>query len=496
MPVFIGIDLGSSSVKAVAFDDTGKVVAQGERRYEFDSPRDGWLEVHPERWWQLTSEVTRELVARLPNPRDVRGIGVSGIMLMPVLLDQYGEVIRPTISWLDLRVLPQLAWLEQSGLAAEMLRTTGTAIAHSQTPLPLLWVKDREPENFQRIAAILFSKDYLRFRLTGRLRTDWTDASASMLYDRTTGSWNVSLVEALGLHVEWLPEILASSDVAGELGGDVAATLGLEPGIPVIVGSGDGCSTMLGLGILRPGQLGLTVGTAGVLMSASDGFVADARGRCMSFHHPERDMWYLATATNTSGEAIRWFRNRFGYGGFAELNAEAAASPPGADGVLFLPHLAGARSPHYDPSARGAFVGLALRHGRGDLARAVMEGVAYELRECLDVHREVLALGHAQITEVYVSGGAVKSPLWLQIIADVLRVPLHVPEATELGALGAAMSAAVGTGRFSNYATASLAMLRRGGCVDPQEATWNTYEVSYGTYRETYAALRHPTSGS
>ncbi len=492
MAVFIGIDLGTSSIKASAIDQNGKVCAQAERNYRFDNPRDDWLEIHPEMWWSLTREVLRDTVAQI-DAHQVKGVCVCGVMMMAVMLDKDGAVIRPTLSWLDQRVLPQLHWLKRNHFDTLLYETTGTALSPSQTILPLLWVRENEPENFRRIHTVMLSKDYIRYRLTGIQATDYTDASATLLLDNRTGTWNTSIAEQIGITGDLFPRLLRSADVAGHLRNEVATELGLPAGLPVIAGSGDGVSTMLGLGIIAPGQIGVTVGTAGVLMSTSSSFIADEEQRCLLFLHPIPDRWYLTTATNTSGEAVRWFTNTI-YEGESEsdrytrLMKAASESPPGARGVLFHPLLSGSRSPHYNALARAAFLGLSLHHSLADIARSVLEGVAYELKDCFVVHQEMLAKHETTITSARISGGIIRSRLWLQILADILDVSLEVPNATELGALGAAVNAAVGVGYYRDYTEAVQHMIAVINTIEPSPKNRALYAQGYELYRQSYEA--------
>ena len=495
MALFIGLDLGSASVKCAAVDHLGVTRAQAERSYDFDSPRDGWLEVHPETWWEIARAVMADTVRHI-DAAQVRGIGLCGVMMMAVMLDRRGRVVRPTLSWLDQRVLPQLQWIRDNDLEPAIFEATGTALSPSQTVLPLLWTKENEPENFGRIDKVILSKDFIRFKLTGTIDTDLTDASGTLLLDGRTGNWNRELAERLGLPRHLLPDLVSSSQVTGHLQDDVAREIGLPVGlrVPVVAGAGDGVSAALGLGIVTPGQLGITVGTAGVLMSASSAFVADEKRRCLLFRHPAPGLWYLVTATNTSGEAVRWFstamyRTLPEPERYSRFIADAGDSPPGSRGLVFLPYLAGSRSPHYDASARGVFLGLHLQCGLPDLARSVMEGVAYELRDCFEVHREVLGSQGATMREIRISGGIVRNPLWLQILADILDAPLQVPRTAELGTLGAAMNAAVGVGYYDNHGQAAGQMLTIGSEVEPNPRNRGVYAAGYETFKSGYLNL-------
>ncbi len=494
MTVFIGVDLGSSSVKAAAVDDKGVIRAQAERIYAFDCPSEERFEIHPERWWELTKAVLAETIAKIDSSQ-IKGIGLCGVMMMAVMLDKDRRVVRPTISWLDQRTLPQVRWIQESGLEQTLFDSTGTALSPSQTAVALMWVKENEPDNFRRIHKVILSKDYLRLMLTGELHTDLTDASATLLLDNRSGTWNQSITERLGLSPFILPDLVHSTRITGYVRETVAREIGLASGqrVPVVAGAGDGVSTALGLGIVEAGQLGITVGTAGVLMSASPTFVADAERRCLLFRHPAPNLWYLVTATNTSGEAVRWFSNGF-YNHlkedarYARFIADASAAPPGSHGVIFLPYLAGSRSPHYDALARGAFLGLNVQCGLPELARAVMEGVAYELRDCYDVHREVLANRGSALHDVRISGGIVRNPLLMQILADVLDSPLQVPSATELGVSGAAMNAAVGVGHFATLAEAAEHMLSLVETITPLTQNRSLYEDGYERFRKAFSA--------
>jgi len=495
LALFIGVDLGSSSVKCAAVDHLGVVKAQAENSYDFDCPRDGWLEVHPEKWWELTRTVLADTVRNI-DANQIKGISLCGVMMMAVMLDSKGRAIRPSISWLDQRVLPQLQWIKDNHFEQAIFEATGTAISPSQTLLPILWVKENEPDNFGRIDKVILSKDYVRFRLTGSIQTDLTDASGTLLLDNRTGTWNCEITDMLGLPLHFLPDLVASTQVTGYLLDDVAREIGLPAGsrLPVVAGAGDGVSTALGLGIVRPGQLGITVGTAGVLMSASPAFVADEKRRCLVFRHPAPSLWYVVTATNTSGEAVRWFSNAM-YKDLPEsvrysrFITDASESPPGSHGLMFLPYLAGSRSPHYDALARGAFLGLDLQCGLPDLARSVMEGVAYELRDCFEVHREVLATQNMKVEDIRISGGIVRNPLWLKILADTLQASLRIPRATELGALGAAMNAAIGVGYYDNHEQAAGQMLAINREVEPNPENRAVYADGYHLFKAGYRKI-------
>lgn len=494
MTLFIGLDLGSSSVKAAAVDEKGVIRAQAERAYTFDSPSEGRFEVHPERWWDLSKAVLADVIARV-DPSRVRGVSLCGVMMMAVMLDRGRGVVRPTISWLDQRTLPQMRRIKRGGLEPALFEATGTALSPSQTAVALMWVKENEPDNFRRIDKVILAKDFLRLKLTGELHTDLTDASATLLLDNRTGTWNRSIIESLGLSHHNLTDVVASTRITGCVLEAVAAEIGLPSGqrVPVVAGAGDGVSTALGLGIVEPGQLGITVGTAGVLMSASPSFVADHKRRCLLFRHPSPDLWYLVTATNTSGESARWFSSRF-YGRvdeperYARFIGDAGDAPPGSRGVLFLPYLAGSRSPHYDERARGAFLGLNVQCGLPDLARAVMEGVAYELRDCYDVHREVLADEGSTLSDVRISGGIIRNSLWMQILADVLDIPLQVSSSSELGVSGAAMNAAVGVRYYATHAEAAGQMLSLVKTVAPLDQNRSLYKDGYERFRIAYSA--------
>lgn len=492
MALFIGLDLGSSSVKCAAFDSLGVIKAQAEKSYDFDSPREGWLEIHPEKWWRLTRAVLSDTIRNI-DASQIKGIGLCGVMMMAVMLDRNGCAVRPTISWLDQRVLPQLQWLKDNDFERPIFEATGTALSPSQTLLQILWVKENEPDNFNRIAKVILSKDFIRFKLTGGIHTDLTDASGTLLLDNRTGAWNRDISDTLGLPLRLLPDLLSSTQAAGYLLDDVAEEIGLPPNrrLPVVAGAGDGVSTALGLGVVTPGQLGVTVGTAGVLMSASPAFVADEQRRCLLFRHPAPRLWYLVTATNTSGEAVRWFCNAVYEHPvesvrYSQFIRDASKSPPGSRGLVFLPYLAGSRSPHYDALARAAFLGLDLQCGLSDLARSVMEGVAYELRDCFEVHREVLASQAMKIEDIRISGGIVRNPLWLQILSDILDVPLRVPGVAELGALGAAMNAAVGVGYYDNHEQAARKMQAISSEVEPNPQNRTVYGDRYDLFKSGY----------
>jgi xylulokinase len=471
MSVAVGLDVGTSGVKALAVSGTGEVLARSEVGYGLSTPRPGWAEQDPVDWWRATERALAEL-----ELRDVAGIGLSGQMHGLVALDAAGEVIRPAILWNDQRTAEQCREIEQRVGFERLVELTGNRALTGFTAPKLLWLREHEPESYARIARVMLPKDYVRLRLCGEHAIDVADASGTLLFDVARRRWSDEVLAALEIPREWLPRVLESAEVSGTTPG----------GVPVAAGAGDQAAGALGVGAIAPGPASVVLGTSGVVFSALDAYRADAQARVHVFCHAVPGRWHAMGVMLSAAGSLQWFRDTLAPGvEFGALLEEAARWEPGAEGLTFLPYLAGERTPHADPDARGAFTGLSLRHDRGALARAVLEGVAFGLRDCLDVVRDVGASPEV----ARASGGGARSELWLKIVASVLELPVERVAVEEGAAYGAAMLGGIAGGIWTDAEQAVSACVQPRGRVDPDPRWAQAYREQGERFRALYPAL-------
>jgi xylulokinase len=470
--VAIGLDVGTTAVKAIAVSETGEVLASCEEEYPLSTPKPGWAEQDPEDWWRATQRALERLDAG-----EVAGIGLSGQMHGLVALDAADEVIRPAILWNDGRTGAECEEIEERVGLERLVELTGNRALTGFTAPKLLWLRTHEPEHYERIAHVLLPKDYVRFKLTGERAQDAADASGTLLFDVAGRRWSDEVVAALELDRDWLPTVLESPELAGHT----------SDGIPVAAGAGDQAAGALGVGVVRPGPASVALGTSGVVFTGLDEYAHDRLGRVHAFCHAVPGVWQAMGVMLSAAGSLRWLRDATGADvGFGELVEEAAAWDPGVEGLTFLPYLAGERTPHADPDARGAFAGLSLRHDRGALVRAVLEGVAFGLRDSLDLITE---LGDRP-ERGRVSGGGARSELWLQVIASVLELPLERVAVEEGAAYGAALLGGIAGGLWSDAEEAVAACVRPRGEIEPVEAWIEPYREGRERFRGLYPALR------
>jgi xylulokinase len=475
MTTLVGLDVGTTGVKALTLSPTGDVLRRVEEPYPLSTPYPGWAEQDPEDWWRASEAA----LAGLGAP-EVAAIGLSGQMHGLVVLDEERRVLRPAILWNDQRTAAECAEIEERLGRPRLVELTGNRALPGFTAPKVLWLRRHEPRVYARIAHVLLPKDYVRLRLTGELATDAADASGTLLFAVARRRWSEEVLAALQIPPEWLPPVLESPAVSGHT----------RDGVPVAAGAGDQAAGAVGVGADRPGPLSLVLGTSGVVFAALPGYAADPEGRVHAFCHAVPDAWHAMGVMLAAGGSLRWFRDVLAPGeSFETLTAVAEQWPPGAEGLGFLPYLAGERTPHADPHARGAFAGLSLRHDRGALVRAVLEGVAFGLRDSLELLRE---LG-VEPTVARASGGGVRSALWLRIVASVLGVPLERTEAEEGAAYGAALLGGVAAGVFADVHEAVSACVRVRDRIEPEPAWADAYAHGYERFRALYPALRPPT---
>jgi xylulokinase len=478
----IGLDVGTTAVKGVAIAHDGTVLARAEAGYPLSTPRPGWAEQDPEDWWRATVAVLERLAADAGTPA---GIGLSGQMHGLVALDAAERVLRPAILWNDQRTGAECREIEDTIGLERLIALTGNRALPGFTAPKLLWLRRHEPDVYARIAQICLPKDYVRLRLTGEHATDVSDASGTLLLDVAARAWSAQVLDALELDHAWLPAALESPVASGVTSADAVA--GLAAGIPVAAGGGDQAAGAVGVGVDRPGPVSVVLGTSGVVFAALERYAADAEGRVHAFCHAVPDVWHAMGVMLSAAGSLRWFRDTAAPGvSYEALTAAAEPWPPGAEGLTFLPYLAGERTPHADPDARGAFVGLSVRHDRGALARAVLEGVAFGLRDSLDL---LVAIGVAPEFG-RVSGGGARSQLWLEIVASVLELPLERVAVDEGAAFGAALLGGVAAGVWDDVHAAVAATVKPGAPVEPLSGWVDAYREQREVYRALYPALR------
>jgi xylulokinase len=454
----VGLDVGTTGVKALALSPDGDVLGRAEASYPLATPRPGWAEQDPEDWWRAAQEALAELGGKPAV------IGLSGQMHGLVALDAADRVLRPAILWNDQRTGAECAEIEERIGLERLIELTGNRALPGFTAPKLLWMRRHEPDLYARIAHVLLPKDYVRLRLTGERLIDAADASGTLLFDVAGRRWSEEVIDALELDRTWLPEARESTEAGG---------------------AGDQAAAALGVGVDRPGPVSVVLGTSGVVFAALEAYRPEPQARVHVFCHAVPGLWHAMGVMLSAAGSLAWLRGLLG-AGYGALDAEAAKWPPGTEGLVFAPYLAGERTPHADPDARGAFVGLSLRHDRGALARAVLEGVAYGLRDSLELLR---ALGvRPELGRV--SGGGARSDLWLRIVASVLRLSLERTAVEEGSAFGAALLGGVAMGVWSDAAAAVAACVRPAERIDPEPGWIEPYEAGYARFRALYPALK------
>ena len=483
-------DLGTTGNKASLFRPDGHPVASAYRPYPTAYSRPGWAEQDPADWWRAVAESTRELLsASRYGPEDVAVVAFSGQMMACLPVDGAGIPLRPAIIWADQRAEAQAARLRERVGRARVYEITGHRAGASYTAAKALWVRDEQPDVFRRARWLLQAKDYVALRLTGEVATDYSDASGTNLFDLRARAWSSEILEALDLDPALLPPARPSATVIGEVTSTAAEETGLRPGTPVVIGGGDGACATAGAGAVLPGDAYAYLGASSWIAYTAREPLDDPAQRTFTFAHPDPDYVFPTGTMQSAGASFDWLERLYRGGAegalYDEMEAQAAGAAPGAGGLLFLPYLLGERSPHWNPRARGAFVGLSMTHGRAEMARAVLEGVAFNLRIILDAFREQ----GAEIGALRLIGGGARSETWRHILADVLDVPLlRTGLVVEATALGAAIAGGVGISLYPGYEVAAdLAPAYPG--EEPDPATARRYKAQYAIFREAYDAL-------
>ena len=500
----LGLDIGTTGSRAVLVDGDGHVLATATEPHEaFASPQTGWAEQHPDDWWRAARHAVRRVLSSgAAAPADVRAVGLSGQMHGAVLLDDAGVVVRPAIIWCDQRTDEQCRWLTTHVGATRLVELVSNPALTGFTLPKLLWVRDHEPSAWDRIRTVLLPKDYVRLRLTGERATDAADASGTLLFDVAHRRWSPELLELTAIEREWLPVVHEGPAITGRVTSAGAQATGLRVGTPVVAGGGDQAAGAVGMGVVGPGTVSVTIGTSGVVFAATDRPAVDALGRVHTFCHAVPDRWHVMGVTQAAGLSLRWFKETFGAGDAVNrgdlakrdpydlLCDEAAQARPGSDGVMWAPYLMGERTPHLDPHARAALVGLSATHTRAHITRAILEGVAFSLRDSLTIVGDM----GLPATRIRLGGGGAHSSLWRQIQADVYGQAVEVLAAEEGAAYGAALLAGVGSGVWSTVDEACDRVDRVAETVQPVPEHVAILDERYNRFRTLYRAL-HPESG-
>jgi xylulokinase len=497
MSYLLGLDIGTSGAKALLCDDSGRVLATAMTEYPLHTPQSLWSEQEPADWWRGAQTALREVIANSGvDAREIAALGLTGQMHGAVFLDTKGEVIRPALLWNDQRTAAECAEITERVGAERLITIAGNpALTGFQAP-KILWLRNHEPDNYARLAQVLLPKDYIRLLLSGVRAADASDAAGTLLLDLGTRDWSDEILGALGIPRDWLPRVYEGPEVTGTLLPEVAADLGLPAGLPIVAGGGDNAAAAVGTGVVRAGVVSSSIGTSGVLFAHSNAVALDPQGRLHTFCHAVPGQYHLMAVTLAAGGAFQWLRNTLNLQtfersnvqrlGYDDLTQMAATAPIGAEGLLFLPYLTGERTPHLDPLARGAFVGLTTRHTLAHLARAVMEGVVFSLRDGLEIMRAL----RVPIEEVRATGGGGRSPLWRQMQADIYGAAVSTLTAEEGPAYGAALLGGVGAGVFATVDEAVERCVQVSGSTQPDPAAQARYEQVYSIYRGLYGALR------
>jgi xylulokinase len=491
----LGIDVGTGGTRAIVMGADGRIAASATEDHEpFASPQIGWAEQRPDDWWRAAAAAIRKALAQ-SNLRgeQISCVGFSGQMHGAVMLDASGTVVRPALIWCDVRTEKQCQELNERIGSDRLIQLTCNPALPNFTLTKFLWVRENEPENWKRVRSVMLPKDYVRFKLTGERAIDVADASGTLMLDVAKRKWSDEVLEAAQIDKALLPALYESPDVCGKVSSQGAEATGLEPGTPVVAGAGDQAAGATGMGIVTPGAVSATIGTSGVVFAATDRPALDPRGRLHTFCHAVPGRWHVMGVTQAAGLSLRWFRDRFGnasstpgHDPYGRLTEEAAAVPPGSDGLLWAPYLMGERTPHLDPDARGVLAGLTATHTRAHVVRAILEGVAFSLKDTFTIFEEM----NVPVKRIRLGGGGARSPLWRQIQADVYGHEVEIVEAEEGAAYGAAILAGVAAKIWPSVEAACDSVVRVKDRVQPIAVNVAAMKSAYAAFRRVYPAMK------
>jgi len=495
---FIGIDVGTSGTKTLLIDAYGKVVASATFEYPLYQPQIGWAEQNPEDWWDASVKGIRSVLEKSKvDPKEVKAVGLTGQMHGLVMLDKNYNVIRPSIIWCDQRTAKECDEITEKVGKERLIEITANPALTGFTASKILWVRNNEPQNYEKVYKILLPKDYIRFKLTGEFATDVSDASGMQLLDIKNRCWSDEVLEKLEIDKNLLGKVYESPEVTGKINKAASEITGLCEGTLVVAGGGDQAAGAVGNGIVKTGVISSTIGSSGVVFAHLDEFKIDPQGRVHTFCHAVPGKWHVMGVTQGAGLSLKWFRDNFAHiekaafefidkDPYILMDQEAELANPGADGLVFLPYLMGERSPILDPYAKGVFFGITAKHTRREFIRAVMEGVVFSLKSCMDVLEEM----SVEIKEVRVSGGGSKSNLWRQIQADIFKKEIWVTNSAEGPSFGAAILASVGAKVYSTVEEACDAIIKKEKKEIPKSSNVKIYEETYKLYTELYHRVK------
>jgi xylulokinase len=486
---FLGIDVSTTATKALLIDSAGAVVAVSATEYPFETPRPLWSEQHPDLWWDGTQKSIRSVIEKSGvDAAQIKGVGLTGQMHGLVLLDEFGNVLRPSILWNDQRTQAQCDEIHERIGRERFIQITGNLALTGFTAPKILWVKENEPDVYSRAAHVLLPKDFIRYKLTGAFAMDKADGAGTVLMDLKKRDWSEDVLSSLDIPRAWMPPLYEGTEITGTITPEAANATGLKAGTPVMAGGGDQAAQAVGVGAVKEGVIALTLGTSGVVFATANGAFIEPEGRLHAFCHSVPDRWHLMGVMLSAAGSLRWYRDTFASNmSYDDLLLPAANINAGSDGLFFLPYLTGERTPHPDPLARGAFIGLSVRHGMAHCTRSVLEGVAFGLKDSFELMKSA---GLARIEQVRVSGGGARSALWRQILADVFGSELVTVNTTEGAAFGAALLAGVGAGHWSDVETACESVIQITGKTTPSEKECAVYGRIYPLYQELYPTLK------
>ncbi len=497
MAYLLGVDIGTSGTKTVLFDVKGKTIASDTQEYPMYQPKNGWAEQDAEDWWRATHVSIQNVIIKSGvKASDIKGVGLSGQMHGLVLLDKEGQVLRKSIIWCDQRTSAECVEITEKVGAKRLIEITANPALTGFTASKVLWVRNNEPEIYEKAVKILLPKDYVRYKLTGEFATEVSDASGMQFLDVPNRQWSKEVLQKLDIREELLAKVYESYEISGTIHREAAVLTGLLPETPVVGGGGDQAAGAVGNGIVRSGVISSSIGTSGVVFAHSDKVTIDPKGRVHTFCHAVPNTWHVMGVTQGAGLSLQWFRNQFYQDAMSVasemeidtyqiMDKQAALVSPGANGLVYLPYLMGERTPHLDADCRGVFFGLSAKHTKRDMLRAVMEGVVFSLRDCLEIMKDM----GVEVDEVRASGGGGKSPLWRQMQADVFGTDIQTINSSEGGALGVALLAGVGTGIYKSVPEACDATI---GVVTNQSGNPEAktiYDGYYRLYKNLYRSL-------
>lgn len=491
MQYVMGLDIGTSGVKALILSKTGKVISTANESYPLATPNSGWAEQNPTDWWQAVIEVIDKVIKKGNIDADkIAGLSLSGQMHSSVFLDDKMEVIRPAILWSDTRTAKQCKEIiEKVGGLDNLINEVSNPALEGFTAPKILWLKENEPKNYKKINYVLMPKDYIRYKLTGEINTEVSDAAGTLLFDVKEQEWSKEIIEKLDLDYNILPTVLNSIDIAGQINKSTAEMTSLSLGTPVAAGGADNACGAVGSGIIKKGRVMVSIGSSGVVLAQSNQPKADQKGRIHLFNHAKPDSWYMMGVMLSAGMSFNWlkeklFQDKLDYN---NLNQKAANVEVGSEGLIFLPYLYGERTPHADANARGVFFGISGRHQQKHFVRAVMEGVTFGLKDSL----RLIEKQNVDIKEIRAIGGGAKSEVWQQIMADILGYPINLLNVEEGPAYGAALIAGVGVGVFNSFETVADNIIKVKKTVQPNKENVKKYKKYYELYRELYPSLKN-----